>query len=1017
MIKYFIDRPISVFVTFGIFVMLGIIAFLKIPTSLLPDIPVPRISVQISASDLPARELESSVVTPLRQQLMQIAHLRDIKSETHNESARIYLQFDYGTRMDLAFVEANEKVDAAMNSLPKGVKRPTVVKVNATDLPVFDLILTLKDRNRQKSEEVAFGEMCDLSRNVIKRRLEQLPEVAMADVSGMWEKQLVILPDNEKMKSLGLTNKELESAFEANNIETGSATVRDGCYEYSIRFTSVLRTADDVQNIYMKHADRLFQLKDIAQVKFKPIDRTGEVLYNGKRAVVLSVIKQSSVKMSDLQQQMDQTLAHFETQYPEIDFTITHDQSQLLGMTMESLKQNLALGLLLILVVTAYFLRDIKMPFVIGLSLLVSLIASMGALYLFHISLNIVSIAGLILSVGMMIDNAIIVTDDITQFRHKGLSLDAACIKGTEDVITPMLSSILTTIAVFLPLIFMNGIAGAIFYDQAVSITLSLLVSYITAIIFLPVLYKLVFSLRRKKQKPIEDKEHQWLMRFYDYGIKQTFKYKKTACIVVACSIPLCLFLFKVIGKEKMPQIGHSETVVFIDWNENIHVDENTKRTQAFIKQLGKQAKETMVLVGQQQFIIGNNKNLNASQAKVYIQTENKDSIGVLEQKVCSFFAQNYPKVVATLSPPETVFEEIFTTSEPDLVLELYPHNGLWTFTPDSLDRFRRIVETGTRLHVQAPIYSNRIKVYIDHKKLLLYDITPDEVISKLKNSLGENHFATLRNFAEYIPVQIEKEKKTLECILAETFISGSKAETYPLASFVALSEDRGIKEIVSGNSGEYVPFYFPKIESEQQAVTDLRAVMAQHPEWDYAQSGAVYQNKKMIENLILILLVSVVMMYLIMTAQFESFTQPLILLAEIPIDIAVALGCLMFFGHTLNLMSAIGIIVTCGIIVNDSILKINVINELRAAGMPVMEAIHEAGKRRLRAIVMTSLTSILAMIPTLFSEDMGSELQKPLAIAMISALVIGTLVSLFVIPLLYWFIYRNKPVKETVTT
>ncbi len=1008
MIAYLLKRPISVFVSFATVIMLALLAYLRLPTSLLPDIPIPEIIVQASGKNLSAEEMERAVMSPLRQRLMQMGHLSDIRSIAQNESGQIRLVFNYGTRMDLAFVEVNEKVDAAMNSLPQNIRRPLVTKANATDLPVFDLVLSFRnDTLSQPTNEVDFIQMCELAQNTIKRRLEQLPEISMVDMSGLWEKELFISVDKETAASLGLTEKDIEKVFNENNIETHSATVRDGNYEFNIRFSSTLRTGEDVESLYLKHGKRIFRLKDIARTEFKQGQPRGEVFYNGKRALVLSVIKHPDVKMDDLQESVEQTLKQFRTSFPKIDFHITHNQSELLDVTIGSLKQDLFLGLLLIFLVTIFFLRDIRLPILIGVTLFVSLIISMGLFYLVHLSLNIVSLVGLILSVGMMIDNAIIVTDNITQYRQTGLSTDQACIRGTEEVITPMLSSMLTTIAVFLPLVFIGDIAGAIFYDQALSITLSLGVSYITAVTFLPVLYKMIF---RNQTTVSSTPRHTFLFTFYEKGIDWIFAHKLITCLSVICSLPLCYLLFAIIDKEKMPYITHQEAVVSIDWNESIHLDENTRRTNQLIAFLGSQTDNNILFTGQQQFLIGNKRKLGTTEAKLYSHLSDNISTETFKQSVASFFKKNYPTAVYSVTPPETVFEDLFSTSEADLTIQLVPYNELWNFSSDSLTQFARIVEKGTREVLSIPPYSSQIQIYLNHEKLLLFDIRSEEIIHTLKNCLGENRFATLSNYAQYIPVQIEREQQTIEDILNTTFIKGNTTkDLFPLREFITLSYFTAPKEVIAGTNGKYVPLKISEIRNGDTTEKNVLRIMKEHPEWKYILSGAYLQNKEMIQSLIIILFISIVLMYLIMTAQFESFLQPLILLLEIPIDIAAALLCLIVFGHTLNLMSAIGIVVTCGVIVNDSILKINVINELRAVGIPLMDAIHQAGEKRLRSIVITSLTSIFALIPILFSSDMGSELQKPFAIAMIGAMIIGTLVSLFIIPLIYALIYKEN--------
>lgn len=229
------------------------------------------------------------------------------------------------------------------------------------------------------------------------------------------------------------------------------------------------------------------------------------------------------------------------------------------------------------------------------------------------------------------------------------------------------------------------------------------------------------------------------------------------------------------------------------------------------------------------------------------------------------------------------------------------------------------------------------------------------------------------------------------------------------MRELIKVTPAEDLKSITAGRNGEYIPYRFYGVEDAEQLMTEVKEVTNETGDWDIGFSGSFFSNQKMLDELVVILFISLLLMYFILAAQFESFMQPLLVLMEIPIDVAFALVLLWICGHTLNLMSAIGLIVTCGIVINDSILKLDAINELRKEGVPLLEAIHEAGRRRLRPIIMTSLTTIFAMVPLLFSYDLGSELQKPLSIAMIGTMTIGTLVSLFIIPLLYWFIYRNK--------
>lgn len=462
-----------------------------------------------------------------------------------------------------------------------------------------------------------------------------------------------------------------------------------------------------------------------------------------------------------------------------------------------------------------------------------------------------------------------------------------------------------------------------------------------------------------------------------------------------------------------MPDVQYHETVAKVDWNESITIDENTSRTNKLLKQLKGRAEESTSLIGQQQYLISRDRSMTNSESKIYLRAKDTESLDELKEAVAFFFNKEYPTAVFKLNPPETVFEALFDTSIPDIIIELYPKNGHVDIGKDSIDRFKkRMVEkTGENITTQA--YSSQINITVDREQLMLYNVELDKVISTLKSAFGENSIAMLRSYSQYTPIMVDGEEKTIDDVIANTLIYGGGERSYPLKTFVKLSKSSDVKEIVAGRNGEYKPLYIAKVADEKKSETIISNTLKTQNEWNFDLSGSLFQNREMINQLMVVLFVSLLMMYFILTAQFESFLQPLILLIEIPIDIAAALLLLMLCGHTLNLMSAIGIVVTCGIIINDSILKIDVINELRKAGVPLMEAIHQAGKKRLRAILMTSLTSMLALVPFLFSNDLGSELQRPLSIAMIGAMVVGTIVSLFLIPLIYWFIYQKEETKK----
>ncbi len=359
MVKFLIHRPIAVLMTFIAILLLGAVAANLLPVSLMPDADIPEITVQVERPGVSVRELENTVVRPLRQSLMQVAHLDDITSESREGYSLVRLRFKYNTDINYAFIDVNEKVDGVMRQLPRDIERPAIIKASATDLPVFYInVQSAKD----STKTARFMELCEFTDAVIKRRLEQLPQIAMVDITGQLWPELYILPNAERMKTLGLRQSVIQQALKENNITLGSLKVFDGQYQYNIRFTNSLRGVEDVKNLFIKSNNRILQIKDIAEVGLRPRTREGMFLQGGSEALSLAIIKQSDARMEELKLEVDKLLEIFEKDFPEVEMTLTRDQTGILKFAIENLKQSLILGGILAFLLMFMFLKDLRSP-------------------------------------------------------------------------------------------------------------------------------------------------------------------------------------------------------------------------------------------------------------------------------------------------------------------------------------------------------------------------------------------------------------------------------------------------------------------------------------------------------------------------------------------------------------------------------------------------------------------------------------------------------------------------------
>lgn len=1020
MMKFLLRRPIAVCMTFVALCVLGIATYSSLPVTLLPSIPIPEITVQTVGNNKSAREMENSVITPLRKELLQVKGLKDIHSESRDGIGFIHLKFVFGTDINLSFIEVNEKIDQITSMLPAGVERPQAVKSSATDIPVMSINMTLKgDHAFCPTNEQKFVELCDAAQEVVRRRIEQLPEVAMTDISGIPGKNVILRPDVEKMRIVGLTVDDLSSVIQANNIEPGVMVVRDGYYEYNIHLGNVLRTENDVKTIPLTHEGRLYHLSDFCNISLAPVNEKGLQLSQGKQAVSLAVIKRGEGNMDQLRAQIDQTLDNFREQYPEIDFKVTRNQTELLDYTISSLQQNFVLGFLLMFIAAVFFMGNLRTPVVTGISMAVALILTFLAFFIFKRTLNIISLSGMILVVGMMIDNAIIVTENISQHELRGENLLSACARGTSEMITPMLSSSLTTVAVFVPLIFLSDIAGALFSDQAFSITIGLTSSYIVSVFLLPILYLLVSRLLKNMRKKDEDWRistfiNTHIISSYEHGIDFVFSHSRCFVAIVLMSIPLCFINFNLLKKEQMPRTHHTDMLARVDWNDNIHIDENRQRVNELSQQIRPQ--EFSAAVGAQNYLLSSNAELTPTEAELYVKTSAPDSIDLLKDKIRKFINGHYPHAIVSFSFSDNIFDRLFSSQEAPIVAKINRESDIAEPSEDELLHIRRSLMNATGLSTAPIAMQEQMVLDVDMKKVELYGVSTNEIINVFSLAFNNTNVGQLHSSQCYLPINVGEEKPTVGDFLKSAMVHGGSKETLiPLSEFVHVRPTCGVKSIVAGKDGEYFPFSFYHVDNggkvARQVTDEFKG--SRHQGWKALVEGSWFDNQKLMRNLMMILLVSMLLMYFILCAQFESFLQPLIVLAEIPIDISFTLFVLWIAGDTLNLMSGIGIIASCGIVINDSILKLDAINVLRKKGLPMIEAVHTAGKSRLRAIIMTSLTTVLAMLPFFFTNDLGNELQRPLAIAMIAALSLGTVVSIFIIPMIYSLIYTKKEKQE----
>lgn len=1014
MVRFLLARPIAVFMTFLALIVFAFIVLRTLPISLLPPIDVPQIVVKVNYPNASPEAIEQNVLSPIREGMITLNGLEEMDSKAGSEVGTIRLTFDYSAQMELAYIDVNEKIDRLTNGLPGELSRPEVIRINTSDIPVARVQVVPK-------EGIDEVEVSLLAENVLKKRIEQLPGVSLVDINGKKERIITVEPDVEALAALKMTAEHVISAVQSGNSELQGISVKDGQFRYYLRLATRVDTPTDIESLPVAAPSGvIIPLGRLAKVNYETKEMLGYHLFGEQEGLVITVHKQASAKMNELMPELKRSLAIFSQDYPQVNFEITQDQSSLLNAAISNLETSLLFGGIFAFAVLFFFMKDYRMPIIIGVSLPSSLLISFLIFYFFDISINIISLSGLALGIGMLIDNAIIVLDNITRKRESGLPLFEACVEGVNEVMGALISSVLTTLAVFVPLVFLSGISGALFFDQAVAVAAILSVSLAVAFILLPMLYFLFFSKTKKSYNKGESVFFRGITKVYEYGYERVSANRKLAMLIFTLMIPLGLGVGLILKTEGLPEIEKLDVTLDVDWNEPISALENKNRVRQLISSLNGTYAQAEADVGVKQFLLFDGEN-SIQQSLLYFlfnSTTNKET-GL--EKVETFLTNNYPNASFTLGDAPNAFDQLFNSTLPFYEVRWKGLAAKEPIPEEQMDPWLSQFPSsnwkrGPGLQKEASVIFT-----LQADKLATYGVSVDKIQDQISKLFGTFTITDIRRFGEITPIRLKETNQRFEDVLRNVRVYASDSTSYRLGEFVEYKYEDHYKYVTADKGGIYQSVL---VEDENpQELTGEYHRWGQERNLGVSMVGQYFRDRENIQQLIGILLISVLLLYFILAAQFESFIQPLIVVFTLPLGIGGGLFVLWIAGSSLNVMSAIGMVVMLGIMVNDAILKIDTINRLRlqyvesadtSAEQALEMALHKAGQIRLKPILMTSITTILALIPIVFSSGLGADLQRPLVEAVIGGLTIGTFTALFFVPLAYWFTVPKRKLRQS---
>ena len=960
--------------------IVSIVLIFRMPVSLMPDAEVPELSVELSYPDGSPYFIENSILQPLRLAFQGLYQLQSIESITASGVGEIELQFAYGTDMQLAYINANEKMDQVLNSLPQDMERPVIRQLSSADIPVFRLQVT--------SDAMDMQELSDFGRFIISRRLEQVEGVSLVESNGSVQKIMRITPRWEVLDRYGISAGQLMNFIQSANLPLSQIKVSEGNYVYDLTFDNILKDPDAIYELrFPLGPGQTVAMQELVDVKLTTARQTGQHLFEGEAGLVFAIHKQADESFYELKDRLEDVVANLRAEYSVADFSITQNQFELLNESIFQLVTSILLGTLLAVVILFIFSGEWKSPALMGFLIPLSMLTAIIVLYLLGQSINIVSLSGILLGIGILIDNGIILIDNINEKRQE-LPLADACRQGVWEIFPALVSSTLTTLSVFVPLLLLGGVAGALFQAQLISLTVVLFSSLMVALVFLPVAY---FSIKPNLALTT-NRLYDRLLKTYKQSQKGRFGTPLLALFLLI--VIAGIFTFISLPKTNLPEIERRDLAVSIQWSETLTLEENTVRILLILGELESLSSWEADIGVNQVSEEGVN---HPNKALLYLLFSGVGQKERAENRLQNYVADQFPGTIIDSRRPKNPYDQLFAGADFYAIYKMRSSGENWI---DS--KAVREAVPGPVLLGEGFQYEPAVRVVFDPVKMSAFGLTEKQLINVLKIHFNDELITRINRINETVPVMIRGSGATSPEALGRLRVSVNDSTGYPLNYFMRFEEDESLRYIRADLAGVYQDL---KLESRPEDFEEIDQAIREYASREnltVSIAGAITEIEENQWTLTISIILAVLLLFVILTAQFESFTMPLIILAEIPISASGALLGLWITGQSLSIASLIGIIITLGIIVNDSILKVDTIRRYIKGGMEKSAAIHRAGQIRLKPIVMTSLTTILALSPVLFGSGFGADLQFPLAIAVIFGLFVGTICSIYLVPILY---------------
>jgi len=1014
--NFAVNKPVTISMIMLIIIVLGGMFFTQLGLDMLPDIEYPIVSVVTTYSSVAAEDIEEVITKPIEDSVSTVKDVKSIKSFSQEGLSAVMIEFNWGTNLDFAAQDVRDKVGMIEDYLPTDASKPLVVKVDIGAMPVLAYGVT--------SISIDTLELKELLEDNIKEKLERLDGVASVELRGGQQREILVKINKPILESYSLTLNQVTQILRGENINLSGGFIEAAGEEFSLRTVGEYKNLEEIENtVLVVRGDKPIYLKDVAEVIDTHKELRGYGRTNKQDSILLIINKQSGANTTQVADTIKKELPKIKEYLPgDVDFALAMDQSHMIKTSTNSVTNSAIIGGLLAAVLIYIFLRNWRPTLTIFLAIPLSLIATFIPMRLVGYTLNLMTLGGLALGIGMLVDNAVVVIENIYRHLEEGKDRKTAAEIGASEVGMAITASTFTTIAVFFPMALGEGIAGQLSRGLALTIVFALASSLFVALTLVPMMASKIFKKRTAEEyrKTSGEASFERVQRFYKKVITWALNHRMITILITVGLLLATIASIPLIGTEFMPTSDQSMMIVQV----SMPVGTSLEETNSAVGILEEKIVGLDSLISATTFIGMTEASSQGvamgfggggvNEAQIMMRLKDKKERSMSSEQIQEYIRKNTPKIKGIEVSFMDMSAALMGGGNTPVVINVFGKDldELKKITEDiarKISTIEGVRDIDTTFSQSKP----ELVIKIDREKASHLGLTIGQIGSAVRNSMQGVVATQLRQGGEETDIRVRYDeiyRNNLEQIQNLT-ITTPVGMMVPLKQVALIEEAVGPVKIDREDRSRLVAVTASVLDRDVGSViSDIKEKLKDlqlPPGYFFEYAGSYEQMQDTFKTLGLALLLAIVLVYMVMASQFESLIDPFVVMFELPLAfIGVGLA-LLITGQNLSLPSMMGVIMLAGIVVNNAIVLIDYVNQLQKRGMEKHQALIQAGLTRLRPILITSATTVLAMIPMALARGEGSEMMRPMAIAVIGGLTVATVLTLVVIPVIYSIVER----------